>query len=113
MASTSVRVVLMTFPAKVSEAQNSEKISSVQAFAHALVSQRFVACVNLIDALTSIYRWQDAVCQDSEVMLVAKTTEDKLPELRAWVMAHHPYECPAFVVLSVTCDSAAPYLDWV
>jgi periplasmic divalent cation tolerance protein len=113
MASTSIRIVWMTFPLEVPVSSNPEKVFTAQGFAHAMVSNRLVACVNLLNAVTSIYRWQGAICQESEVMLVAKTTEDKLPELRAWVMAHHPYECPEFVVLDVNSHSSAPYLDWV
>ena len=44
----------------------------------ALVEERLVACVNLIDRMTSIYWWQGAVEEGSEVVVIAKTTAGRV-----------------------------------
>jgi periplasmic divalent cation tolerance protein len=97
-----------------SDPSSPDKITTAEDFAHTMVQEHLVACVNLLPGVSSIYQWQGQVCRESEVLLMAKTTEDKLPALREWVMTYHPYTCPEFVVLAVTSDeSATPYLDWV
>ena len=43
------------------------------ALAESLVEQRLAACVNAIEGVTSTYRWQGKICEDSEFMLIVKT----------------------------------------
>lgn len=80
--------------------------------AHLLVERRLAACVNIIPSLTSIYRWQGAVEEAAEVLLVMKTTSEKLPALEAAVRELHSYEVPEFLALEVTSGSQH-YLDWL
>ena len=61
--------------------------------AHALVSERLAACVNRV-ACDSVYRWEGAVHYDEEVILLAKTAEDRYDELEARVAELHPYDVP-------------------
>jgi periplasmic divalent cation tolerance protein len=110
---TSVRLVFITFPVVFTDPTSPDKITTAEDFAHTMVSEHQVACVNLLPGVTSLYHWQGEICRDAEVFLMAKTTEDKLPALREWVMTHHPYECPEFVVLPVLPESAPAYLHWI
>ena len=80
--------------------------------ARALVERRLAACVNLVPKLTSIYRWQGAVEEAEEVLLVMKTTEAQLAMLEAAVRELHSYEVPEFLALRVEASSR-PYLDWI
>jgi periplasmic divalent cation tolerance protein len=80
--------------------------------AHLLVERRLAACVNIIPSLTSIYRWQGAVEEAQEVMLLMKTAYDRLPALEAAVRELHSYEVPEFLALDVASGSQ-PYLDWL
>ena len=77
----------------------------------ALVEERLAACVNLLPAVRSIYRWQGAVSDDTEVMAVAKTTRDRLPDLIARVIELHPYDVPEVIAIEVVAGSER-YLDW-
>lgn len=78
----------------------------------ALVEERLIACMNLLPGLTSIYRWQGAVQQEAEVLLLMKTTRSRVAELKARLPELHPYDVPELVVVEVT-DGLAPYCGWV
>ena len=49
--------------------------------AEALVERELVACVNILSAVQSVYRWKGAVERDEEALLVIKTTSDAIPAL--------------------------------
>jgi len=80
--------------------------------ARSLVEEGLVACANLIPAVRSIYRWQGAVQDEAEVLLVMKTRADRLEAVAERVRALHPYDLPEVVALPAAGGSAA-YLDWV
>jgi len=77
-----------------------------------LVERGLAACVNLIPGLTSVYRWQGAIEEAAEVLLIVKTSAEKLSALEAAVRELHSYEVPEFLVLPVAGGSQ-PYLDWL
>jgi periplasmic divalent cation tolerance protein len=79
---------------------------------NALVESRLAACVNILDNMRSIYRWKEKVQEDSEVVLIAKTTEGRIPRLIDKVKSLHSYDCPCIVSLPVL-DGYPPFLDWV
>jgi periplasmic divalent cation tolerance protein len=78
----------------------------------ALVDARLAACANIFDGMTSVYRWQGRVQEDSEAVLIAKTRADLVPALTEKVRALHRYECPCIVALPVVGGSQA-FLDWI
>jgi len=80
--------------------------------ARELVELRLCACVNIVPAMTSIYRWEDAVSEDGEQLLIIKTVEARVNELREALLARHPYSVPEFVVLPITQTSEA-YGAWL
>jgi periplasmic divalent cation tolerance protein len=95
-------IVLVT----VGNSEEGEKI------ARALVEERLAACVNIVPGITSIYRWDESIERDSELLLLAKTTDARLPELKQKVKALHSYEVPEILALPVTGGSE-PYLAWL
>ena len=80
--------------------------------ARALVEERLAACVNRLPGVRSTYRWQGAVQDDAEVLLLVKTTRERLPALRERLPALHPYELPELIAVEVAGGLPA-YLDWV
>ena len=80
--------------------------------ARTLVEERLVACVNLVPHVRSIYRWEGAVTDETEVLLVLKTTGEQLAAVKVRLKELHPYAVPEFVVLAVTQGSEA-YLRWL
>ncbi len=87
-------------------------IDEARTIAADLVDRRLAACVNLVPGVRSIYRWQGAVEEDAEVLLLAKTGRTRCAALAARVQALHPYELPEILVLPVDGGSE-PYLEWV
>ena len=99
---TDVRVVLVT----VSSEAEGRRI------AHALVERRLAACVNVVPGVRSVYRWQGAVKEDQELLLVAKTREEHLAHVVRAVKELHSYACPETIALPVV-GGAEAYLGWV
>lgn len=83
-----------------------------QAIGRALVEKRLAACVNILDNMQSIYRWEERIQQDAEVVLIAKTTDNLVSALVDRVKSLHSYDCPCIVSLPIL-DGYPPFLDWV
>jgi len=77
-----------------------------------LVNEHLIACINLLEGMTSIYRWRDEIREEAEVLGIIKTTTEHVEELKLRIQELHPYEVPEVLVLSVA-DGLAEYLDWV
>ncbi len=99
---TDVVIVLTTFPAD----------GDAESFATRLVEERLAACVNVLPAMRSIYRWQGAIEKADERQVVIKTAQARVEELRARLKTLHPYDIPEFLVLPVASGSP-DYLSWV
>ncbi len=97
----SALIVYVTAPAAIAPA-----------LARALVAARVAACVNLLPAVRSIYRWQGEVREEDESLLIIKTAADRFEALKAEVLRRHPYELPEVIAVTVT-DAHAPYLQWL
>lgn len=98
----SALICLSTCP----ERETAERI------ADALVEERLAACVNIVPGLTSVYRWQDQIRRDEELLLVIKTHSDRLDALRQRIDELHPYELPELIAVEAA-DGLPAYLDWV
>lgn len=83
-----------------------------RALAHALVEARLAACVNIVPAVHSVYRWEGDVAEDGEQLLILKTSAARLGELRTALFELHPYDVPEFVVMPVAETSEA-YGAWL
>ena len=99
---TAIVVVLMTCPNRRTAGELAEQ----------LVAGRLAACVNIIPAVQSIFRWKGKVDRCRELLLIVKTTSRRVKRLRHAVIALHPYEVPELIVLTVT-GGHRPYLRWV
>src|SRR5438552_1330034 len=77
-----------------------------------LVVERLAACANVVGPIHSVYRWQGAVEEAAEHLLLVKARAADLPALEARVRALHSYQVPEVVALRVTAGSA-PYLAWL
>jgi len=80
--------------------------------ARELVRRRVAACVNVLPAATSFYRWQGKPEEASEHPVLVKTTQDRYADLEAAIRELHPYDLPEIVAWPVTAG-LAEYLDWV
>jgi periplasmic divalent cation tolerance protein len=77
-----------------------------------LVDERLAACANVVGPIRSIYRWQGAVEDATEHLVLLKARAADVPALDVRVRALHAYEVPEVLALPVTWGSA-PYLAWL
>jgi periplasmic divalent cation tolerance protein len=77
-----------------------------------LLSSNLVACVHMLPAGTSNYRWQGKVEQAKEHTLLIKTTVARYEELEAAVTRLHPYDVPELIAFPVT-RGLDKYLKWI
>jgi len=95
-------LVMCTFPSAAEARQIGTQLIELQA----------AACVNLVPAVESIYRWDEEVKDTTEVLALIKTTANNFPELQARIDALHPYDVPE--VIAVPIERGAPaYLSWI
>ena len=78
----------------------------------ALVEERLAACANVVGPIRSIYRWQGAVEDAAEHLVLLKARRADVAALEARVRALHSYDVPEVIALPVTTGSA-PYLAWL
>lgn len=97
-----VLVVLVTVP----------DVEAGVRIAEGVVGEGLAACGNVVPGLTSVYRWQGEVHRDPESLIIFKTTQRVLEELKRRVLELHPYDVPEFLALSIA-DGHLPYLRWV
>ena len=77
-----------------------------------ILERRLAACANLVPGVESHYWWEGKVCNEAEVLMILKTTENRLAELEAHVLEAHPYDTPEFVTWPIARGSKK-YLDWL
>ena len=81
--------------------------------ARLLVEEKLAACVNVIPRVTSVYRWQGAVEENDEVLLLIKTAATvDLDKLKDRLLTVHPYDVPELLLLPVSYG-LDKYLDWI
>jgi len=79
--------------------------------ARALVDERLAACVSIVGACRSIYRWQGEVEEAEEVTLMVKTTRRRHAACQQRLKALHPYDVPEIVTIAP--DAVWPaYASW-
>jgi len=77
-----------------------------------VVKAQLAACVNIIPAVQSIYRWKGKIVKSQEVLLIFKSTKARYGELEKAVKAIHTYDTPEIIALPVK-KGIAQYIGWV
>ena len=93
----------------ISTAGSTEEAAAI---ARELVGRRLAACVSRLPGLLSVYQWQGKIEEAAEVLLLIKTSQERLAALEAALRELHSYDVPEFLVLPVESGSAA-YLEWL
>lgn len=95
-------LVYTTYPSLV-EAEQAGRL---------LVERGLAACVNILPGMRSIYRWQGAIEQADEVVMIVKTRDAQKDAVAAEVKRGHPYDTPAILFLTADGGDKA-YIDWI
>jgi periplasmic divalent cation tolerance protein len=80
--------------------------------AETVVAERLAACVDVVGGARSSYWWEGRVELASEVVLVAKTSADRVDALIIRLVALHPYDCSEVLALPIA-TGFPPYLAWL
>src|SRR3954470_6570246 len=97
-----VRIAFCTFP----DAETARRIVKQ------LVDGKLVACGNILPQVHSIYRWQDKVESNDEILVIFKLDSSRYAQFEAKLKELHPYDVPEIISLKI--DQGLPdYLRWV
>jgi periplasmic divalent cation tolerance protein len=102
-------IKIMTYNLVYMTAANLEEARTI---ARALVESRLAACVNIIDNMNSVYRWEGEIHEDREVVIIAKTLNERVPELIRKVKSLHSYDCPCIAVIPIVGGNP-DFLKWI
>jgi periplasmic divalent cation tolerance protein len=86
--------------------------AEARALVTALLQERVIACGTVLPGATSIYRWEGAVTEEREVVVLLKTDQTRWDALRAAVERRHPYRVPELLALPVAYGLDR-YLAWL
>jgi periplasmic divalent cation tolerance protein len=81
-------------------------------FTRAIVGDRLAACGNIIPGIRSIYRWEDAIEDDNEALVVLHTRQSLVPAIIERADRDHPYDTPQVLAVPVT-DAHPAYRAWI
>jgi periplasmic divalent cation tolerance protein len=81
-------------------------------FTRALVEARLAACGQTIPAIRSIYRWQDAIEDETEARVALHTRRDLVAAIVAKADSDHPYDVPCVIALPIV-DANPAYVEWI
>ena len=93
----------------LSTCASSEEAEKV---ARTLVEKKLAACVNILPAVRSIYRWKGAIEDEQETLLLIKSSRALFGELRAEIEKLHSYEVPEAIAIPIV-DGLERYLEWM
>lgn len=82
-------VVYTTFPTR-EEAQKT---------GHQLVKEQLAVCVNIWPDVISIYKWENALREETECGVMIKSRADKIDTLMQRLKSLHPYDVPVIFTL--------------
>ena len=77
-----------------------------------LVENKLAACVNILPKMTSIYRWENKINKDDELLLIIKTAEYLEPKVYDFIRDNHSYEVPEIITLNIH-NIDKKYSEWL
>lgn len=95
-------VVLCTTPNR----EESQRLATL------LVEQKLAACVNIVDSAQSLFFWEGKTENETESLLIIKTSESAYETLESTLIKAHPYDVPEIIALPIARGSKA-YLQWI
>ena len=80
--------------------------------AQALVEREEAACVNVVPMIRSVYRWKGKIASENEHLMIVKTTQPLLEDVKKTVKELHSYELTEILAVSVD-DGDKNALNWI
>ena len=83
-----------------------------QKIASELLSEKLIACANMIEGVQSMFWWEGKIDSAKETLLVLKTKQSSFKKVEAKVRLLHSYKVPEIIALPILAGSA-DYLKWI
>jgi len=77
-----------------------------------LVEEKLAACCNIVPGLKSVYRWEQKIQTDDELLLIIKTRSTLYAEVETQIKDLHPYTVPEIIALPLI-NGSVEYLNWM
>lgn len=85
---------------------------SANLIANTLVEDALAACVNIVDNITSVYRWEGQVQTEKELLLIIKTQMSKFDEVKDKILSLHEASVPEIIALPIK-KGHDEYQKWI
>jgi len=95
-------VILIT----CASSEEAEKITET------LVSEKLIACGNIVSGVQSIFFWQGKISKEKESLIIAKSVKKEFSSVVARVKTLHSYTVPEIIALPLI-EGSAEYLRWI
>jgi len=95
-------LLLVTTPNR----QEAERI------AQQLLEAKLIACANIIDSVSSIFRWSEKIEKAEECLVLIKSRRELFEEIAETIKELHSYEVPEIIALPIIAGSD-DYLKWL
>ncbi len=103
MGKNRVPVLATTTTARLEDARN---------IARRLVETKLAACVQIVEPIISVYRWQGKIEEEGEVLLLIKSKQDLISHIAELLDEIHPYDVPELIATPIV-EGSASYLSWL
>ncbi|MGC1479829.1 MAG: divalent-cation tolerance protein CutA [Chthoniobacterales bacterium] len=88
-----------------------EKEEDATAVIRTLLAEGLIACGTLLRGARSIYVWDDAIQDTTELFVLFKSSTDRAAETAERLAELHPYDSPEILRLDATASET--YAAWV
>jgi periplasmic divalent cation tolerance protein len=77
-----------------------------------IIKLKLAACANILPNITSIYNWENEICEDNEVIIILKSKINNNEQLFDFIKNNHPYTTPCILEININ-DGNQEYLAWI
>ena len=88
-----------------------QELAAAKSLARSAVELRLAACVH-IEEVQSVFRWDEAVQNETEYRLLFKSTDEAYDALAEHIVAEHPYDQPALWSLEMGKGDQG-FFNWI
>ena len=77
-----------------------------------LIENNLASCVQYVENVKSIYKWNDKIERSDEILLLIKTKQDKLDITRNYIIDQHTYDTPEIISINISSLNHR-YTEWM